>query len=130
MKRIPTTQYAIFTVLAVFVMTLVVGCSGGSGSKDLTAEVSGTWQRAEGDGVVEINLAKEPLTVTLDGKTYPATVVKVNNGAYSMHIKVDIGDGQAEEWILRQVWSDNGSDFTLALTHNGINENLIPKKSS
>lgn len=129
MKSLQTTPCAIIAVIAAFVISLVVGCSGGGGSKDLTTEVSGTWQRAEG-GVVEINLAQEPLTVTLDGKTYPASVTKVDNGSYSLHIKVENGSGQPDEWILRQVWNDNGSEYTLALIHNGKNEKLVSKRQS
>lgn len=128
MKGIQRNQKAIITMLAVVAFTLVCGCSGGS--KDLTKDVSGSWQRAEGDGTVDINLVKDPLSVTVDGKTYPATITKVDNGSYSLHIAVENGAGQPEEWILRQVWSDNGSDYTLAFSHNGTHERLVPKKAS
>ena len=111
-----------------FVIAFVFACSGGG--KDLTKEISGTWQRAEGQGTVAINLAKEPLSVTMDGKTYPATITKVDGASYTMHIKVENGAGQPEEWIIRQVWNDNGSDYKLAFSHNGTHEKLISKQPS
>ena len=128
MQRLQTTRCAILTVLTVFGLALVVGCSGGA-SKDLTKDISGTWQRVNGDGTVNIHLSQEPLTVTVGGKTFPATITKVDNGSYSLHIKVE-NDGKPEEWILRQVWNDNGSDYTVAFIHDGTNEKLVSKQHS
>ena len=129
MQRFQATQCAILTVLAVFGLALVVGCSSGSSSKDLTKDISGTWQRVNGDGTVEIHLSQEPLTVTVDGKTFPATITKVDDGSYSLHLKVE-NNGQPEEWILRQVWNDNGSNYTVAFIHDGTNEKLVSKQHS
>jgi hypothetical protein len=79
------------------------------------AQISGTWQNAEGDCNVQINLAAEPKTITLDGHAYPATIDKVNTGSYSVHLKVETETGKAEEWIIRQVWDDNGSSYQSRL---------------
>jgi len=127
MQSWQTTKCAILTVLAVFGLALVVGCSGGN--QDLTKDISGTWQRDKGEGTVEIHLAKDPLSVTLDGKTFPATITKVDNGSHSLHIKVE-NSGKPEEWILRQVWNDNGSDYTVAFIHDGTHEKLVSKQHS
>jgi len=130
MKSSRTKTYVILTMLVFFVLPLVWSCGGGGGDTDLPKALSGTWQRAKGDGTVEINLAKDPMSVSMDGKTYPATISKVDNGTYSMHIKVQNGAGQPDEWILRQVWNDNGSDYSLAFIHDGTNEKLVSKQHS
>lgn len=127
MQRFQAIKCAILTVLAVFGLALVVGCSGGS--KDLTKDISGTWQRDQGDGTVEIHLSQEPLTVTVDGKTFPATITKVDEGSHSLHIKVE-NNGKPDEWILRQVWNDNGSNYTVAFIHDGTNDKLVSKQHS
>ena len=128
MQSWQTTKWTILTVLAVFGLALIAGCSGGN-NKDLTKDISGTWQRAKGEGTVEIHLSQDPLSVTLDGKTFPATITKVDNGSYSLHIKVE-NSGKPEEWILRQVWNDNGSDYSVAFIHDGTNEKLVSKQHS
>jgi len=129
MKSSRTKTYAILTMLVFFALPLVWGCGGG-GDTDLPKALSGTWQRVKGDGAVEIHLSKEPLAVTMDGKTYPATITKVDNGSHSMHIKVENSAGQPDEWILRQVWNDNGSDYSLAFIHDGTKEKLVSKQHS
>jgi hypothetical protein len=129
MKSTRIRTFAILTMSVLLTLSLVMGCSSNS-STDLPKDMSGTWQRAKGDGVVEINLVKEPMSLTMDGKTYPASIVKVDNGSYSMHIKVENGASQPEEWILREVWNDNGSEYTLAFIHEGTNEKLVSKKNS
>lgn len=127
MKSSRTKTYAVLSMCIFFALSLAWGCS--SSSTDLPKDLSGTWQRAKGDGTVEIHLSKEPLSVTMDGKTFPATITKVDNGSYSMHIKVE-NAGKPDEWILRQVWNDNGSDYSLAFIHDGTNEKLVSKQHS
>jgi hypothetical protein len=105
-----------------FTVSLLIGCGSG---ENLPTQISGTWQRAEGDCNVQISLAAEPKTVTLDGHPYPATIDKVDMGVYSVHLKMETEPGQAEEWIIRQVWDDNGISFSLAFTHNGTREKLV-----
>lgn len=106
-----------------FTVSLLIGCS--SSGEDLPMQISGTWQHAEGDCNVQISLAAEPKTVTLDGKAYPATIDKIDKGVYSVHLKVEAEPGKAEEWILRQVWDDNGTSFGLAFFHSGAQEKLV-----
>jgi hypothetical protein len=105
-----------------FAVSLLIGCGGG---EDLSTQISGTWQNGDGDCNVQINLAAEPKTVTLDGHPYPATIDKVDMGVYSVHLKVETETGKSEEWIIRQVWDDNGNSFSLAFTHNGTQQKLV-----
>jgi len=128
MKNSRMRTYAMLATLTLFTLSLVLGCGGSN--VDLPKDISGTWQRAEGNGTVEINLVKEPLSVTMDGKTYPAVISKVDKGSFSMHIKVENGGGEPEEWILREVWNDNGSDYTLAFFHHGTQEKLLSNRKS
>ena len=130
MKSSRLKTYAVLTLFVFFTLSFVSGCSSTSSSTDLPKDLSGTWQRTKGEGTVEIQLAKEPMSVMMDGKTYPAHITKVDNGSYSLHIKVENSAGQPEEWILRQVWNDNGSDYSLAFIHEGTNEKLVSKQHS
>jgi hypothetical protein len=102
-------------------------CSTGT---ELPTQVSGTWQRVQGEGIIEIKLAREPLSLTVAGNTYPATIQSIDKGSYSIHLNVETDPGHSEEWVLRQVWDDNGSNYTLSLNHNGTNEKLVSAQRS
>jgi len=122
MRRSFKVQSAVVIVLAFIISGMVVGC--GSEEK-LETQISGSWQRVQGDGTVEINLEKSPLSLVFDGKTYAATIDKVDKGKNSIHIKVATENGTSEEWLLHQIWNDNGSTFKLAFSHNGTQETLV-----
>ena len=122
MQRSPKKSCVTLIAALLFTVSLLIGCSGG---EDLSTQISGTWQNGDGDCNVQINLAAEPKTVTLDGTAYPATIDKVDMGVYSVHLKVEAEPGKSEEWIIRQVWDDNGSSFGLAFIHNGTQEKLV-----
>ena len=122
MQRSPKKSCVTLIAVLLFTVSLLIGCGNG---ENLPAQISGTWQRAEGDCNVQISLAAEPKTITLDGHAYPASIDKVNTGSYSVHLKVETETGKAEEWIIRQVWDDNGSSFSLALNHNGTQDKLV-----
>jgi len=121
MKRTMMGQGAILTAVLILTVSLLMGCSGGD---KLQSQISGTWQRVQGDGTVEINLAKDPKSLKLDGSVYPATIEKVDKGAYSVHLKVETTAGQTETWTFRQIWNDNGSSFKIGFHHNGTVETL------
>ena len=122
MQRSPKKSCVTLIAAFLFAVSLLIGCGGG---EDLSTQISGTWQNGDGDCNVQINLAAEPKTVTLDGTAYPATIDKVDMGVYSVHLKVEAEPGKSEEWIIRQVWDDNGSSFGLAFIHNGTQEKLV-----
>jgi hypothetical protein len=122
MQRSQTMQWVTLIAAIFFTFSLLISCSSG---ENLPAQISGKWQNAEGNCNVQISLATEPRTITFDGHTYPAAIDKVDMGVYSVHIKVEMETGQAEEWIIRQVWDDNGTDFDLAFNHNGTQEKLV-----
>jgi hypothetical protein len=123
MKKSLKVQSAVVTVFAFLVVGMVIGCSN---KEKLETQVSGSWQRTQGDGTVEIKLDKSPMSLVFDGKTYAATIDKVDVGHNSVHLKVATDNGDSEEWILHQIWNDNGSTFTLAFSHNGTQETLVP----
>jgi hypothetical protein len=122
MQKSPTVQCVTLIAAVLFTFSLLIGCSSG---ENLPTQISGTWQNAEGNCNVQINLVSEPKTITCDGHTYPATSDKVDMGVYSVHLKVETETGQPEEWIIRQVWDDNGTDFNLAFNHHGAQEKLV-----
>ncbi|MCB2147847.1 MAG: hypothetical protein KQI81_15315 [Deltaproteobacteria bacterium] len=127
MKKTLSMQPVVLTAVFFLLFSMVIGCGS---EKKLETQISGSWQRAEGGGTVEINLDKNPTSLVFDGKTYAAAIDKVDKGHNSVHLKVATDNGTSEEWILHQVWNDNGSSFKLAFMHNGLQETLVPAKQS
>lgn len=121
MKRSPTGQRVILTVVFIITVSILTGCSGG---ETIQSQISGTWQRTQGDGTVEINLEKDPKTLKLEGKMYSASIEKVDKGSHSVHLNVETAAGQLEVWTLHQIWDDNGSSFKIAFRRNGTQETL------
>lgn len=113
------------TIGLLFVLMLAIGgCS--SGSSDLASEVSGKYQHEQGDGAVDINLAKDSSTLIIDGQTFKGVVDKIDKGSNTIQVKVEVEGGATEVWSIHQVWNDNGSEFKLNLRRNGVIETLIP----
>ena len=107
---------AIVTVVFMF-----TGC-GSSGS--IMSEMTGTWKSAKDGAAIKINLSGEKKTIEIGGKTVPVTVEKVDEGAYCVKVNAKIANGKTMKWSLRQVWDDNGSNFTIKFDHNGEIETL------
>jgi hypothetical protein len=123
MRRSLKVHSVVVTVFALIIAGMVAGCSS---KEKLETQISGSWQRTQGDGTVVINLEKSPISLVFDGKAYAATINNVDMGNNSVHLHVATESGTSEEWILHQVWDDNGSTFKLAFTHNGTREILVP----
>lgn len=124
MHRQLTNLYAIKPLAILFLFLFaIVGC-GTSG--DLATEVSGKWQTEQGGGRVDIHLAKDASSLTIDGRTFHGVVEKIDKGANTVHVKVETEGGDSEVWSIHQVWNDNGSAFKLNLRRNGTSETLIP----
>lgn len=121
MKRMRKLQHLGLPIIFLFTVSVLIGCSS---AENLQSQVSGTWKRAQGDGTVEINLAQNPNTLIINENIYPATIEKIDEGTFSVHLKVENKTGQMEDWILRQIWDDNGSSFKIAFTQNGTKEIL------
>ncbi len=121
MRKSPSINYILFSSVLLLMFSILTSCSGDGKLQD---QVSGTWKRAQSDGVVAINLANESKSLVIDGKTFPASIENVDNGAYLIRLKVQTESKPAETWTLRQVWNNNGSDFKLVFSHNGIEETL------
>ncbi|WP_319408350.1 hypothetical protein [uncultured Desulfosarcina sp.] len=127
MRKSLSMQHVILTAVFFLLFSMVIGCGS---EASLETQISGSWKRAQGDGTVEINLDKKPTSLVFDGKTYTATIDKVDKGNNNVHLKVATDNGTSEEWTLHQVWNDNGSSFKLAFRHNGTEETLVPAKQS
>ena len=114
-------------VVFFLLFVVIIGCGG---KAKMENQISGTWQRTEGDGSVEINLAAEPKSLVVDGHSYKAAVENIDRGSFTTLVKVEIETGKTEVWSIRQVWNDNGSAFKLAFRHNGTQETLVAAKHS
>ena len=121
MKQSLTGPRVFGIALFILTVTILIGCSGG---EKIQSQISGTWQRTQGEGTVEINLANDPKSLKIEGQTYSATIDKVDKGSHSVHLKVETTAGQMEVWSLRQIWDDNGSSFKIAFNRNGTQETL------
>jgi hypothetical protein len=123
MEKSMTMERVIFTAVFFLLFSFVTGC----GSKaNMETQISGTWNRIEGNGTVDIDLINEPKSLVIDGHTYKAVVEKTDKGSFTTIVKVEVETGKTEVWSLRQVWDDNGSNFKLAFKHNGTQETLVP----
>lgn len=123
MKKSLTAPIVFRTAVFILTVSILIGCSGG---ETIQSQISGTWQRAQGEGTVEINLADDPKSLKIEGKTYHATIEKVDKGTHSVHLNVETTTGQMEAWTFRQIWDDNGSSFKIAFHRNGTQETLEP----
>jgi hypothetical protein len=121
MKQSLTGPRVFGIALFILTVTILIGCSGG---EKIQSQISGKWQRTQGEGTVEINLANDPKSLKIGGQTYSATIDKVDKGSHSVHLKVETTAGQMEVWSLRQIWDDNGSSFKIAFNRNGTQETL------
>ena len=127
MRGTLTVQSIVLTVITLVLFSVIIGCGS---EASLEKQISGTWQRAQGNGTVDINLINEPKSLVIDGHTYKAVVEKADKGTLTTLVKVEIETDKTEVWSIRQVWNDNGSSFKLAFRHNGTTETLVsPGKS-
>lgn len=111
-------------------LALGLALTGCSNKGDLLQQVSGQWQDNQNHRPIEINLAGDAKSMTVNGQTYPVTVEAVEMMNYVVNLKVQNGSPQPEKWTLRQIWDENGSKFKLAFSHSGEKEVLIPKSAS
>ena len=125
-----TLNTSALTLLKLCALLSLLAFFGCSSTADLATQVSGKWQRTKGDGIVDINLAKAPKTLNVDGQSYNAEIEKVDQGTYTVEVKVKTPSGEQEVWSLSQRWNDNGSSFKLAFKHNGTTETLVPVSHS
>jgi len=116
---------ACWTVMIVLGL-VVLGCGSDGGS--LLKEVSGVWARSQGAGTIAINLSGDSKTLVVDGKSYSATVERVEMGNHVVDLKVQNGSGQPEMWSILEVWDDMGVNYKLVLSHDGERE-VLPKKA-
>jgi hypothetical protein len=123
MKKSMTVQYAISTVIFLLLFSFVISCGS---QANMETQISGSWQRSDGNGTIDINLVNDPKSLVVDGHSYKAVVEKTEKGSFTTLVKVEIETGKTEVWSLRQVWDDNGSTFKLAFRHNGTMETLVP----
>lgn len=127
MRRSPTVHHEILAVVFFIMFLVVIGCGSGA---NMETQISGAWNRTEGNGTVEINLANKPKSLVVEGHSYKAVVEKIDNGSFTTLVQVEIETGKTEVWSIRQVWDDNGSSFKLVFMHNGTQETLVAVKPS
>jgi hypothetical protein len=122
MKKTLTVQH-LFLSAVLFLLSIVIGCGS---EASLETQISGSWQRTQGGGTVDIHLAGDPKSLVVDGQSYKAAIERIEKGSFTTLVKVEVEAGKTEVWSLRQVWDDNGSTFKLAFRHNGTHETLVP----
>jgi hypothetical protein len=121
MREFFKLQRAILTVVSIFTVSLLIGCSS---AETFQSQFGGKWEGTQGEGTVEINLGKDNVSMKINDKLYSATIDKVDKGNLTVYLKVETTAGQTEDWTLRQIWDDNGSSFKIAFNHNGTKEIL------
>jgi ABC-type oligopeptide transport system substrate-binding subunit len=104
-------------------MLIITGCGD---STDLPTQVSGKWQNENNNDIIDIHLAKESSSLTIDGRTFNGVVEDIDKGSDTVRIKMTTENGDTEVWSIHQVWNNNGSAFKLKLRRNGTTETLSP----
>ena len=122
MRRSLNTQHVILTAVSFILFSIVIGCGSNA---DLATQISGKWKPLQGEGIVDINLAKEPKSMTIDGHAFNAVVENIDKGSNTVQVRVETEAGKTEVWSIHQVWNDNGSTFKLNLRHNGTTKTLV-----
>ena len=84
-KTLNAKAFPLLTVCVMLLLPVFCACTS---STDLETQVSGKWQRTQGDGIVDINLSATPKTVVLDGQSYTAEIEGVDKGTYTVKVKV------------------------------------------
>lgn len=112
-----------------FISCLIVGVLGAAlmgcgGDGEILTQMSGTWKSNANDSPVQINFTGKEKFFTISGKTIPVIIKSVDKGKYEVTVSATPEAGQATEWTLRQVWNDNGSQFTIVFDHDGTKERL------
>ena len=120
----------LFFICLAVIIVIGLTMGGCSGRGDLLQQVSGQWQDDQNKSKVEINLAGEDKTVTVDGQAYPVTVENIEKLNYIVNLKVQNGGTEPDTWVLRQIWDENGFDFKLAFNHDGEKEVLVHAQQS
>lgn len=93
-------------------------------NSNITKEMSGTWKSKSSDESIDINLAGDQKVITIGNEAVPVTVKNINEGAYMVRLDATPANGAPAEWLLRQVWNDNGSSFVIKFEHDGKEETL------
>ena len=109
-----------------FLFALMITITGCGSSADLTTQMSGKWQNEKGNGTVDIHLAKDSSSLTIDGHTFKGVIKDIDKGSDTVHVKVTTESGNTEVWSIHQVWNNNGSAFKIKLRRNGTTEILTP----
>ena len=124
MKQFYHLSVSILSVL--FLIAFIATISGCGGDADLETQLSGKYKAAENGDTVDIQLAKESASLTLDGHVYAAVIEKVDRMSNTVTLKVKTESGNEEAWSLHQKWNDNGSEFKVNLMRNGDTKTLVP----
>ena len=113
--------------LVIVLMAIVVAgmmFTGCGGNDTIVSQMTGTWNSAKDGAAIKINLSGEKKIIEIGGKAIPVTIKKINESAYIVRVDVQLENGKTSEWTFRQVWSENGSSFTIKFDHNGEVETL------
>ena len=95
---------------------------------DLQNQMSGVWVDRISQKTVELRLAGESKTVSLEGHQYPVVVNAINEGKGEIRLNVNNGSGAPEVWVLSQNWED-ADRFNIILERGREQkEVLIPKQ--
>lgn len=117
---------AIYRVLTCWLIIVALGAAltGCGGDGEILSQMSGTWKSNKNEDPIQIKIADEDKAITISGKRFPVKVKSVDKGKSEVTVYATPTAGQVTEWTLRQVWNDNGSQFTIDFDHDGTEERL------
>lgn len=117
---------AIYRVLTCWLIVVALGVAftGCGGDSEILSQMSGSWKSNKSEDPIQIKFADKDKSITILGKNIPVEVKSVDKGKSEVTVSATPAAGQVTEWTLRQVWNDNGSQFTIDFDHDGTEERL------
>ena len=111
--------------LAVVLTALtLVNCSQ---KADLQKQMSGKWEERLTHEAVVLKIDGTSKTVSVDGKTYPATIEDMDQEKGELRLKVQNGGTEPEVWVMTQLWEDSDR-FNIVLEKPDRKLVLIPRR--
>ena len=111
----------IILLVAVALGFVFTGCGN---QEKIMSEMTGTWKSDMNSNLIRINLSGNQKTIEIGDNTVPVTVKKVDEGAYNVKVDAKTANGKISAWSFRQVWDNNGSEFSIKFNHDGKEETL------
>ncbi len=107
---------------------LMIGCIDGGSKATLADSIDGIWKNNAGNQKLAIHFIGENKSIALGKKVFSVILKNVNENTILINSAQE--DENLKDWKIVRMWNSNGSDFSLALIHDGKREEFFPVERS